>query len=532
MFQRFRLGRRTRASFGLMILSIVSTPTFAADNIWQATFGQSWFYEVRSWSGEILAGTWWESSLTPGNTYRVTFDVQTLRGKAALLVGDHPAIAIDHTGSYAYDFYVSDGGKRRLVFRTASSDVLASVNHISVTRQWADSSQSWSGGNWVPKGHYIALDRTRDLETDMLDLVTKPWTASSDYALNTARDLDGALKTPGVKGVWMRFFWRDLEVADGVYDWRVLDHNMAVARQYGLKFVVQVSDRSFDGSNILPRYFPSRYVLWQSGGGHSGVVSKRWDPWVYNRLIRLYKAIARRYADNAAFGGIATTETATGNFSGGDYSIWKYRTALTQIITQTEAALTRGRLYFYLNFLKGGDNSDMNQDVRVKLLAEVPHGNLVVGAPDVTPDAAGMPRSVTNYRIHARKTMPDLEQFCHLQHTDLGEGGVNVKTNRYRQAYYQEVANARQRESQSWFSGTPAAFEFDDLRDINGNRVKLHPSWELGRLWQPEELFTFGERNFGCDYVFWHYREHPNPGEFGWDDVRPVILDHQYFYSN
>ncbi len=534
-----RPGHGARIALGLTVLfTLVSTLTYssgtrAADNIWQATFGQNWFYELRSSSGEVLAGTWWEASLTPGNTYHVSFNVESKQGKIGVLLGDNPAVTLDHTGAYAFDFYVSKSGNRRLLFQTQSGDAMAAVNRISVTAEGNASPQSNGGGSVVPKGHYIAIDRELDLKTRMVDPLSRPWTMNSGYQTSKALDLSNALKTPGVKGIWMRFDWRSLEVGDGVYNWRVLDDNIAVARRYGLKFIVQVSDRSFDGSNILPRYFPSRYVIRQWGGGNSGVVSKRWDPWVYTRLIRLYKAIASRYAGNAGFGGIATTETATGNFSGGDYSAAKYRAALTQIVTQTEAALTTGKLFFYLNFILGGDNSDMNQDARVKLLGDVPHRSLVVGAPDITPDMSGMPRSVTNYRIHVRKTMPDLEQFCHLQHNDMGQGHLNIKTNRYRQAYADEIARERARERQSWFTGRRAVYEFGVLPggSQGGGPVAMHPQWQLGRLWQLPELFDFGQRNFGCDYVFWHYREFPQGGESGWQDVQPVILNHQYFYN-
>ncbi len=349
------------------------------------------------------------------------------------------------------------------------------------------------------------------------------------YQLKTAKKLEDVIETPGVKGLWMRFTWRSVEVADGKFDWSLMDTDMAVARRHGLEFIVQITDRSFNGSQVLPQYFPSEYVLKTSGNGHVGYTSKRWDPYVYTRLIRLYKAIARRYADDPAFGGIATTETATGNFSGGDYTLEKYESALIEIVNQTEAALTRGKLFFYLNFLQGGDNSDMNKDARVKLLAEVPHQKLVVGAPDITPDVRGMPRSVTAYRIYAHENMPDLPQFCHLQNVDQGQHRINVKSNQYRQEYDDEVARVRDREQQSWFHGKPAVFEFDDLRDAEGHRVKLHPQSELGKLWTPEELFAYGRRNFGCDYVFWHYREFPAPGEFTWSDIQKVIEAHQCF---
>lgn len=90
----------------------------------------------------------------------------------------------------------------------------------------------------------------------------------------------------------------------------------------------------------------------------------------------------------------------------------------------------------------------------------------------------------------------------------------------------------RRRQGQYWFNGTPAVFEFDDLRAPNGTKVNLHPSSVLGQLWKPRELLDFGVRNFDCDYVLWHYWEWGGPDEFGWDDVKPVILNNQHFYQN
>lgn len=385
-----------------------------------------------------------------------------------------------------------------------------------------------SGGD-VPAGHYLSLTQARNLQTEMTDLIDHPQSTNSDYRLGLARDLDAALRTPGVKGLWMEFRWRELEVADGQYDWSVLDANMAVARRYGLEFIVKIADRSFDDRPVLPDYFPSQYVLASSDERLSGFTAKRWDPYVYNRLIRLYQAIARRYAEDLAFGGIATTETATGSFSGGDYTLEKYRDALIEIVTRTQAALTRGKLFFYMNFIKGGIRSDMNEDARVAVLRAVPHDDLVVGGPDITPDVQGMPRSVTAYRIHVRKTMPALEQFCHLQNVDQGKDRINVKSNQYRKEYLDEVARIREREEQPWFDGEPAALELDDLRDSQGNKVTLHPQADLGALWTPEELFSYGRRNFQCSYVLWHYREFPAPGEFTWSDVRSVITANQCF---
>lgn len=523
-----RPRERATVSFALIILTAsIFCSASAAANVWQSTFGQAWFYESRSTSGEMLAGTWWESSLNPGNTYTIRFNVKSLRGRMALLVGNDPAIPIDKAGSYSFDFNISQNGKRRMLFQSAGSNVTASVNSISVTpKTWdggATSPQTASiSGNSLPRGHYVAYDRTRNLKQELADR------NRSGYHRGVADQIHSALSTPGVKGIWMRFDWRTLEVGDGKFSWSVIDANMEVARRYGKKFIVAIADRTFDGSNPLPAYFPGKYALWTSGGGKSGIVSKRWDPWVYNRLIRLHKAIANRYSGSGNFGGIATSETALGNV-GGDYTVAKFRQALTQVINQTQPALKNGKLFLYMNFLKGGDSSDMRKDARVALLKGVPHGRLSIGGPDITPDSHGMPRSASAYRIHARKTMPGLSQFCHLQHVDQGFRGINVKSNKARLAYLAEVKKIRDREKQPWYNGPKAVFEFDDLRTSTGAPVQLHPQSALGKLWRPDELYQFARRNFNCAYVVWHYRERPPHNEFSWDDVRPVILNNQYF---
>lgn len=522
-----------------LALTIITVPLNAAANIWQATFGQQWFYEVRAAGGENLAGTWWESSLEPGKTYDISFQVTGLRGRIGLFAGGNDPITVDRPGPYAFQFAIpEDGSKRRMMFMSLSEDVAAGVRKISVTpARINDGGGSRAAGgaaetdaHQIPKGHYVSFARERNLKTEMMDIVNDRDRGAGNYALQVAQRLESAVTTPGVKGFWIAIDWRTLETADGVYDWRVIDDNMAVARHLGLKFIVKISDRSFDGSNLMPRYFPSEYVLWTNVGHMPGYVSKRWDPWVYNRMIRLYRNIANRYRNDAAFGGIALPESAVGTSHGG-YNVDAYRTALTQIITQTQSALTRGKLFWYLNFVRGGDNSDMNRDARVALVRNLPHSSLVIGAPDLTPDVPGMVGSVNSYRVHLRNTMPAVEQFCHLQHVDQGLRMTNVKSNENRKKYFDLVAAQRQREQQPWFSGEPAVFAFDDLREPGGSKVDLHPQWVTGKLWTPLELFQYGRRNFDCDYVFWHHREYVSDQEFQWNDVREVILNNQYFFE-
>lgn len=528
-------GRWTWMSIGSLFLCAFCFPTQALGNIWTSTFGQGWFYESRAWKDQVLAGTWWEESLKPGRTYNITFRVTDLNGRAKLWVGGRSAIDINRKGWHSYDFKVWNGGPRKMAFTTARRNTTLGVKEIWVTRKSGSGSASRSaaggGGadNWLPRGHYLAFSRERNLKAEMLNMTDRPARAPSNWHLNMAWQIRSALTTPGVKGFSVRIPWRALEVRDGRYDWTAMDANMAVARRFGLKYIVQVGTRSFDGQQVVPRYFPQRYSIWHRGSRRdAGFVAKLWDPWVSGRLIRLYKAIARRYSGDPAFGGIATDETALGQLSGGNYSYWKYRNALIRIAKETQWSLRHGRLFMYMNFLKGGVNFDMRKDGRVGIVKSIPHHALAIGAPDITPDLPGMPGNLNSFRIHLRKNLPGVHQFCHAMHIDQGAYGVNRKSNAARRRFADYVRRTRNREQQAWFRGQRAVFQFDDLRAPNGRKVDRHPQWVLGRLWGPGETFAFAKRNFGCDYFFWNFRgSNFKDGGYHWKDVRPVVVNNK-----
>ena len=537
---RTLLCRMRRAA---LLLVLLAAPAVADANIWKDSFGKQWFYRNTSSSGEIIAGTWWEADLKPGNTYEISFEVTKLTGVISLYIGNRDKVTINSTGTYTFDFPVVDGGPRRMVFIAQRSDMLSAAKEIIVVEKDGGSGGGSSGGgssgggsssgNAMPKGHYLNFSRERNIEQEMLNYIDNPNSAPSSWHLNIARDMHDALTMRAVKGFSVHIPWRDLETGDNQIKWSTLDANMRVARRLNKKFIVKIGTRGFSNDNPAPNYFPSHQSVWNG----NGFTVKLWDSWAYNRLIRLHKRIIDRYGSDSAFGGIATTETSVGNVTGGNYTLSSYRNALKQIANQTQTALREGgngRFFWYLNFVKGGDSANMRQDVRVDLLKnDVAHNALAIGGPDITPDARGMPSSVNSYRIHVRKTMSDVDQFCHLQHVDHGRGGKNVKSNQFRIEYQERVDSWRHRESQPWFNGTPAIFEFSDLATSRGGPVELHPDWVLGQLWHPSEIFDFANRNFHCDYVFWNYREnvHNNQTEYWWEDVQPIIRNNEYFYN-
>lgn len=552
--RRWRMAA-TRALSLLLpcLLLLIEVPAAAADtNLWRDTHGQVWFYEVRSSGGEPMAGTWWDGGLEPRTTYTISFEVTRINGTVAVHLGNRDqAIRITRPGRYSYDFWVPQSGGRKLMFTAAEKPaddgkpIVAAVRRINVQRKGnrgAEAPQSPepehspppatttgpSGpGAASPKGHYWFFSRERDLEQEVVAYQEGTAERTGSFYVSVANNIHSALTTEGVVGFGMHFKWRTLETADGRYDWRLVDANMRAAEHYGLKLVVKVVDRSFNGADVLPRYWPKRYRLWTEGNGKRGYVSRRWDPYVYNRKIRLHKAIINRYRNNPAFGGIASTETAMGRIDEDDYSIAAYQNALEKIAVETQAAMPPGLKYhFYLNFLQGGVSRDMRKDSRIALARRLGSNNLTIGAPDITPDVRGMPGSLNSARVHLKRTRPDLGQFCHLQHVDQGLGNRNFKDNSERRAFMEFI-----RENRSWAQQSGALYVTDEVKDRNGNKAPLHPSSELGRKWQPDELFEYGQRNFDCDWMFWHYREnvHNRSGQFWWQDIQPVILNNRYF---
>lgn len=541
-----------RARHFLLLCSLLFATTAAASsaNVWQDSQGQVWFYEVRSSGGEVLAGNWWEGNLEPRKTYTVSFEVTRLNGTIGVHLGNRSkAIRISQPGRYSYDFWVPAEGGRKMMFTAlespagGTSAIVAGVRKIKVTRKDLPPDEGeakpvlaaptpphgTAERSGSPKGHYWFFSRERNLEKEVMAYKDGTAPRMGSYYVSVANNVDRALTTEGVVGFGMHYNWRTMETGDGQYNWALVDANMRVARRYGLKMIIKVVDRSFNGSDVLPRYWPARYRLFTQGNGKRGYVSRRWDPYVYNRKIRLHKAIINRYRSNPAFGGIASTETAMGQINEADYSTEAYEDALVRIARETQAAMPPGvKYHFYLNFLQGGTSRDMRKDSRIALMSRLNSEHLTVGAPDVTPDVKGMPGSLNSARIHLKRTRPELGQFCHLQHVDQGLGRRNVKDNRERR----ELIDFMSRNS-GWARQSGAVYVVDDLRDSRGNRVQLHPASVLGQLWHPRELFAFGQRNFGCDWMFWHYREnvHNRSGQFWWQDIQPIILNNQYFHD-
>ncbi|WP_298234162.1 hypothetical protein [uncultured Azohydromonas sp.] len=158
---------------------------------------------------------------------------------------------------------------------------------------------------WHP-GHYVALGAN-----------------AGDYLVTQTFKEIGAL--PNVRGVMVRYAWRDIETAPGVYDYSRIDRDLGLARAAGKQLFITISTKAFKaGARAVPDYLHTAaygdgvYRIRINGKDSVGTEATTGEnvalyvPAVRDRLIALSQALGRRYNADNNFEGIAFNETALG----------------------------------------------------------------------------------------------------------------------------------------------------------------------------------------------------------------------------
>lgn len=309
-------------------------------------------------------------------------------------------------------------------------------------------------------GHYVALSMNDDGPEAMRD----------------------ALR-PGVQGLQMRYAWRDLEVSEGVYDLSSIASDLATVRAEGRQLVAFVFDKSFRDERFTPEYLWERHTLpVRSAEPGKGWVSKRWDPWVVERMGRLLDEIGRQFDGDPHFEGVAIQESAIGVvdpvLDREGYTPTAYRDALVATLRRACDALPKSQVFWYLNYLARG------QTLLPSVLAQLGDCEVVVGGPDVLPDSVPLRRHV--YPL-LQQAQPHWTLFTSAQYDSF----------RHERASTQAGASS---------AAGPTVY------------------------WTPEEIFAFARDELGVRYLFWNRVTFANPaGSFDIHDAYPVIAAHPRF---
>ncbi len=291
------------------------------------------------------------------------------------------------------------------------------------------------------QGHYVSLNPEDDAARIMPELVL-----------------------PGVRGVQIRYPWKSLEPERGRYDFSRIEHDLEQARRLGLRLVAFIQDKSFfTEEHHLPAYLEAYALPFKRGG----MVAKRWDPLIVERLEALFSALGQRFDTEPYFEGIALQESAMG-FSREietrhGYTPEKYRDALISILRGARRGLPNSQIFWYMNFLEG-------KQAYLAEVAEVAVAErIAMGGPDVLPERASLVR--LTYPLYPRFA-GRLTLFCSIQNDSY----------------------AHRRED------------------------------DAGRYWTPEELLLFARDRLHVSYLFWNrkYWRKP-PDSWNWDDAMRAI---------
>jgi hypothetical protein len=249
-------------------------------------------------------------------------------------------------------------------------------------------------------GHYIELLRyqTSNRQKD-------------NYLTDTMR--------PGVKGVLVRYYWRDLEKSPGVYDFSAIQHDLNLLSGQGMHLIVAPEDKTFTGSQLLqpmPDYM-AKYTVRNNMGG---MTAERWKPYVIDRWVKLMEAMGKRFDGNPYFEGIATHETAlsidNNVLTQRGYTPEIYRDGLIDLLKRTANAFPTSRIFWYMNFFP------MRQDYIAQIASAVAPYGVAMGGPDVLPDEPSISSLAYPFYDQFEGTMPlfcavMLDSYKHVHRT-------------------------------------------------------------------------------------------------------------------
>ncbi|MFD9891424.1 hypothetical protein ACFWY9_18955 [Amycolatopsis sp. NPDC059027] len=218
---------------------------------------------------------------------------------------------------------------------------------------------------WHP-GHYMTSDWWHDAGTP---------------ASMAGNELQVVNTSPNVRGWKGNYYWAALETGKGVYNFSVIDAELARLNQGNpaprKKLIIGISSSGFlhakhqDPGGFLTKVIPSYLTTdpasygsapkagtsgWWYGGGGLSITAAVWRQAVNDRLIALLQALGARYNSNPDVEGIVLTETASQVGEGGGYNDTTQLGQLERMLTAATAALPNTNVVIENNFM--GNQAD------------------------------------------------------------------------------------------------------------------------------------------------------------------------------
>lgn len=271
-----------------------------------------------------------------------------------------------------------------------------------------------------------------------------PGWGTSYFGNDTAAQLNANMGPSGGLAL-KRYFWSSLESTEGVYNFGAIGQagtivdDLEQTRLWNVanptrkrQLVAMIVDKSMLKGipPSLPTYL--RTEKWNdpvySGGkaamGYEvpivsnmgpGTCSLRWVPRVVDRMNALTQCMAGRFDACEEFAGVAFMETANGidtpTMTRYGFTAQRYADMYKSIITTASNAFIQSRVFWFFNFLTGGEN--LLLDVAATIAA-LPNKNVIAGGPDLLPEDYSLIRPGFAYSLYPQMAAMGIKMFIQL----------------------------------------------------------------------------------------------------------------------
>lgn len=283
-----------------------------------------------------------------------------------------------------------------------------------------------------------------------------------------------AASKPGVKGVLVRYLWKDLEPSYGVYDFSKVQSDLTLMRDHGMQLIARIEDKTFKPDvKPTPPYLWANYTVAHNNPS-GGFVAKRWLPYVTERMAALTKAMGARFDGQPNFEGVTFEESCMGFTDAMQksygYTPEQYRDQIIQMLKNTRASFPTSQVFWSMNFLEG------NQTYIGQIADAVVPYKVAMGGPDILPDNQSL---VTLTYPYYRQFKGRMTLFGSIQYVEYGQ---------------------------------------------------LHSNKALGKYWTMPQLFVYARDQLATNYIFWTQKRTPDPADsYDWLDALPVIRNNPTF---
>ncbi|MBN1674726.1 MAG: fibronectin type III domain-containing protein [Kiritimatiellae bacterium] len=167
---------------------------------------------------------------------------------------------------------------------------------------------------------------------------------------------------PHIKGVKIHYFWAWLEPSEGVYDFSIIEANLAELARHNKRLVIEVTwQGSYHMSGLCaPQYVYDQDAVFCWFGGDK-CVAAMWRPWIAERYGKLLEALGQRFNDEPYVEGLMLgEETSLGSCPAPDVTVENVLAGLCSNFDAAKAAFPNKVIMQKSNYL-GGSQSAMDE---------------------------------------------------------------------------------------------------------------------------------------------------------------------------